>query len=199
MIRNEIKNIRELSVENYEGTNIRQTINDNILDNIARYRADWNYFNETYLDIKDIVLFQKMILTTVADNDVIDVIASRGLSKSFITALCALDIALLYPKSEILVVSKTIGQANLIITEKIKNGFCAKGTKFASPVLVQMRKDNYIRIVADDYGCMQVIFGNGSTIKAIVCGEGGRGKNFIIKIIIKYKWFILPLYLVTNS
>ena len=44
---------------------------DNLLDNIARFRADLPYFNEEYLGIKN-ALFQKQIITTMADNDVSD-------------------------------------------------------------------------------------------------------------------------------
>ena len=150
---------------------------DNLLDNIARFRADLPYFNEEYLGIKN-ALFQKQIITTMADNDVTDVIASRGLSKSFLVAEFALDIALLYPSSEILVTSMTLAQSNLIINEKIKNGFCAEGTMFSSPVLCQLRKDKWITFHTDENtGGLVVLFGNGSWIKAVVCGEGARGNR----------------------
>ena len=151
---------------------------DNLLDNIARFRADLPYFNEEYLGIKGNALFQKQIITTMADNDVTDIIASRGLSKSFLVAEFALDIALLYPSSEILITSMTLAQSNLIINEKIKNGFCAEGTMFSSPVLCQLRKDKWITFHTDENtGGLVVLFGNGSWIKAVVCGEGARGNR----------------------
>ena len=150
---------------------------DNLLDNIARFRADLPYFNEEYLGIKN-ALFQKQIITTMADNDVSDIIASRGLSKSFLVAEFALDIALLYPMSEILITSMTLAQSNLIIQEKIKNLFCAENTMFSSPILCQLRKDKWINFKTDENtGGMVVTFGNGSWIKAVVCGEGARGNR----------------------
>ncbi len=150
---------------------------DNLLDNIARFRADLPYFNEEYLGIHN-ALFQKQIITTMSDNDVSDIIASRGLSKSFLVAEFALDIALLYPSSEILITSMTLAQSNLIINEKIKNGFCAEGTMFSSPVLCQLRKDKWITFHTDENtGGLVVLFKNGSWIKAVVCGEGARGNR----------------------
>lgn len=158
----------------------QQEIEDNYVDWIAYYRANLGEFNRDYLGIK-LAPFQDFMLDVMDDYDDTDVIASRGLSKSFITALRAIDVALLYPNSEIIVTSLTLAQANLLISEKIKNSFCAKGGMFSSPVLCQLREDKWITFKTDDQtGGLVVNFGNNSWIKAVVCGEGGRGKFLFI-------------------
>lgn len=178
---NEVKHIAQKYIEQKQETKIsrltKQEIEDNYVDWIAYYRANLGEFNRDYLGI-NIAPFQEIILDVTDDYDDTDIIASRGLSKSFITALRAIDEALLYPSSEIIVTSLTLAQANLLIAEKIKNTFCAEGGMFSSPVLCQLRKDKWITFKTDDQtGGLVVNFGNNSWIKAVVCGEGGRGQR----------------------
>ena len=154
-----------------------QEIEDNYVDFIAFYRANLNVFNEDYLGIK-LAPFQEFMLDVMDDYDIADIIASRGLSKSFITALRAVDVALLYPNSEILVTSLTMAQSNLLINEKIKNMFCAVGNMFSSPVLCKLREEKWITFTTDEHtGGIIVKFGNNSFIKAVVCGESTRGSR----------------------
>lgn len=155
----------------------QQEIEDNYVDWIAFYRADLSAFNEDYLGIS-LAPFQEIMLDVMDDYDISDIIASRGLSKSFITALRAIDVALLYPNSEVLVTSLTMAQSNLLINEKIKNMFCAKGNMFSSPILCQLRQDKWITFTTDEHtGGIIVKFGNNSFIKAVVCGESTRGSR----------------------
>ena len=161
----------------------QQEIEDNYVDWIAYYRANLGEFNRDYLGIK-LAPFQDIMLDIMNDYNDSDIIASRGLSKSFITALDAIDVALLYPNSEVIVTSLTMAQANLLISEKIDKTFCSVGGMFSSPVLCQLRKDGWIKFTTDkDTGGIVVSFGNGSWIKAVVCGEGGRGNRSTYAIV----------------
>ena len=181
---NEVKHIAQKYIEQKQETKIsrltQEEIEDNYVEWIAYYRANLGEFNRDYLGI-NLAPFQEFILDIMNDYDDSDIIASRGLSKSFITALDAIDVELLYPNSEVVVTSLTMAQANLLINEKINKTFCSNGGMFSSPVLCQLRQDGWIKFTTDkDTGGIVVSFGNGSWIKAVVCGEGGRGKILFI-------------------
>lgn len=96
--------------------------------------------------------------------------------KTFDTAALAIDFALLYPNCQIVTTAKTLGQANLIIDEKINKIFTSRGNKWSSPVLCQLREDGWIKFsVNKDTGGKVVEFGNGSRIFAMPCIESARG------------------------
>lgn len=48
-----------------------------------------------------------------------DIVASRGLSKSFIIAVLANDLALLLPGIKIIITSSVVQQSNVIIKERL--------------------------------------------------------------------------------
>ena len=86
--------------------------------------ADWQLFYLNNLDIfteefLDIPLkqFQRELLLNCRKYDVMDVIASRGLSKTFCIALLANNLALILPNINILITSMTLNQSNIIIKE----------------------------------------------------------------------------------
>lgn len=95
--------------------------------------------------------------------------------------------ALLYPNSSIMITSLTLSQSNLIISEKIERIFCKEGTPWSSPVLVQLKKDGWIKFKKNDTGDGRVVeFGNGSKIYAVACGEGTRGIRSTCVIVDEY-------------
>lgn len=149
---------------------------ENIIEWTTFYRRNFDAYNEDYLNIK-ISTFQKQRINTIADNDVATIVASRGSSKTFDTALVAIDFATLYSNCNILITSLTLAQSNLIITEKIDKIFCSEGNRWSSPVLCQLRKDGWIQFKKNDNtGSRYVEFGNGSKIFAVNCGDSARGK-----------------------
>lgn len=152
--------------------------------------ADWQIF---YLDNLDIFVeeyleiplkyFQKQILLDCWKNDIEYIIASRGLSKSFIIGNLAISLALLMPGVYIGISSMTLGQSNKIIDEKI-DVLLSSEKKGISPILKQLRKDKYIEFGKDKTTDARVVnVGNGSKIFAVNCGEGGRGSRTNISIL----------------
>lgn len=102
-------------------------------------------------------------------------------------ALYAIDKALLYPHSVIGVTSLTLGQSNLIISEKVDKLFCKEGTILSSPVLCYMRKEGYIKFTTQDTSEAKIVeFGNGSRILAIGASEGSRGQRLTDVIVDEY-------------
>lgn len=152
--------------------------------------ADWQIFYlnnldifvEEYLQIP-LHYFQKQLLLDCWKNDIEDIIASRGLSKSFCIAILANALALLLPTVQIGISSLTIGQSNKIINEKIDELLTSE-KRGISPVLKQLRKDGYIQFLNDKTTEAKIVkYGNGSKIFAINCGEGGRGSRTNISIL----------------
>ena len=154
---------------------------------LVAYRRNLDIFNEDYLGIKGLCVMQRQMINNFSDNDVNATVCSRGLGKSFDIGLYALDVALLYSNSSIMITSLTLSQSNLIISEKIERIFCKEGTAWSSPVLVQLKKDGWIKFKKNDTGDGRVVeFGNGSKIYAVACGEGTRGIRSTCVIVDEY-------------
>ena len=152
--------------------------------------ADWQIFYlnnldifvEEYLQIP-LHYFQKQLLLDCWKNDIEDIIASRGLSKSFMIGILANNLALLLPTVQIGISSLTIGQSNKIINEKIDELLTSE-KRGISPILKQLRKDGYIQFLNDKTTEAKIVkYGNGSKIFAVNCGEGGRGSRTNISIL----------------
>ena len=98
---------------------------ERIMNAVARmtayYRANMHRFIEEYLGIK-LRLFQKILIYMMSTCTNGMVTAARGIGKSFLIAVFAVARAILYPGTEIVVVSKTRKQA-IGILQKITEIF----------------------------------------------------------------------------
>lgn len=145
--------------------------------------AEWQMFFLSNLNIfvKDVLginlhFFQEQILVEMWDSEVFAFIGSRGISKSFVTAIFAVALCLLLPNFKIVICSMTIGQGNLIVEEKIKK--ILSSNTGLSKVLNQLVKDGYIEFGKDrDTGGALVKFGNGAEILSAFIGESLRGRR----------------------
>lgn len=89
--------------------------------------------------------------------------------------------ALLYPKSEILIDSETYTQANNVIDEKIDKELSGKAGQ--SPFLKQLRADGYMTIRDDKKNGGKIVeIANGSKIFSMMLGEGIRSFRATILI-----------------
>lgn len=101
--------------------------------------------------------------------------------KTFLLAVFTVALCLLLPNYKITICAMTLGQANLIVEEKIKK--VLSGNTGLSKVLNQLEKDGYIKFSRDrETGGATVTFGNGSEIVCRYVGESMRGNrsNMII-------------------
>ena len=145
--------------------------------------AEWQMFFLSNLNIfvKEVLgiplhFFQEQILVEMWDSEVFAFIGSRGISKSFVTAIFAVALCLLLPNFKIVICSMTIGQGNLIVEEKIKK--ILSSNTGLSKVLNQLVKDGYIEFGKDrDTGGALVKFGNGAEILSAFIGESLRGRR----------------------
>lgn len=151
---------------------------------------EWNHFFKNNIDIfcEDfleipIYQYQKNLLIEIQDNDITTLACSRGSSKSFCTAIAALFFALTRSNCNILVVSLTLSQSNLLISSKIDKELSNDKTGI-SPVLRQLRKDKWMEFKKDqNTGALIVEFNNGSKIYSCALGESLRGNRAQVLIL----------------
>lgn len=158
----------------------KQQKEENIAEWTLFYRNNLDLFNRDILGLK-LKEYQDAMIMEMAEGEHTDIIASRGSSKTFTTGIFSVDMALLYPNSEVLITSETYTQANQIIDEKINKELSGKAGK--SPFLKQLREDGYMTITDDKKNGGKIIeFGNGSKIFSIALGEGIRSYRSTILI-----------------
>lgn len=124
----------------------------------------------------DLKLFQKILLYAMMHNIYILYIAARGQGKTFLTALFAVVRCILYPRTQIVVVSGTLKQANEVL-EKIENIFM-KSYDWGSENL--KAEISECRIGMND---SRIVFKNGSYIKTATSSDSARGKRANILIV----------------
>lgn len=138
----------------------------NLIDWITFYRRNMHRFVEHYFGI-ELYFYQKIWLYMMSTRDSFVAIASRASAKTWLVAVLALARAVLYPNSEIVVVSSTKEQAGILVEEKIKPLY-----------------ENYpnitreIKNLTTNLNKWQVDFHNGSVIKIVASRDSARGKIF---------------------
>lgn len=114
--------------------------------------------------------FQRVALHLAGVSDTFMFVCSRGLSKSWMCGVLAIAIANLYPRSEIVITSSTVGQANKM-AEKILNEIIKRN----SPVLLYMYEREYwVKTQRDDGWAFENKL-NGSTIRVLPALDSSRG------------------------
>ena len=114
--------------------------------------------------------FQRVALHLAGVSDTFMFVCARGLSKSWMCGVLAIAIANLYPRSEIVITSSTVGQANKM-AEKILNEIIKRN----SPVLLYMyEKEYWVKTQRDDGWAFENKL-NGSTIRVLPALDSSRG------------------------
>lgn len=143
----------------------------NLYNWIALYRANIEIFIEHYLGIK-LFTFQKILIHLMDKYPYFMFIATRGIGKSWLTAVYACARCVLYPNQLVVIAAGSKKQAALIVTHKI-------GLELinASP---NLRKE--IKKINTSAQETYVEFWNGSRIDVIAATDKARGyrANLII-------------------
>ena len=161
----EIKKRRTLTSEE-----VQSKRRNNIIAWTTYYRRNIHRFVEHYFGIK-LYPYQVLWIYAMSQSDSFVSICSRAAGKTWLLAVFACAIAVLYPDSEIVVVSSTKEQAGIIVEDKIES-----------------LKANYYNLsreiahVTTNMNKWQVDFYNGSIIKIVASKNSARGKRatFII-------------------
>lgn len=121
--------------------------------------------------------FQYLMLHLMGISQVFFAICSRGLSKTFITALFAVIKCLLYPYTLVVITASTLDQGAKMVREKIDLELCDK----LSPVLKWMKDNDLITInIARDN--VKVTFFNNSIIRVLPPEDSSRGSRASVLI-----------------
>ncbi|NMW84691.1 hypothetical protein HKO22_02895 [Peptoniphilus sp. AGMB00490] len=145
---------------------------------IEYYRNHIDIFCEEYLNIP-LNLYQKVSLRAMAKYNFIVLVWSRGLGKTWLSALYVCCMAILYPNLRIGVIAPSFRQSKMLVEDKIDNDLCIRSDALRQEIV--------------DYknGTDQIIrkFANNSQIIAIPIGNSGskiRGGRFSIIIADEY-------------
>lgn len=144
---------------------------DHFMQWVTFFRRNLHRFATDYLGLK-LYWYQSIILYLMGVSNFIVIIASRASSKSFIVAIYAVCVCILYPNSLGVVSSGTKKQAKLLVSEKIQKEL------MNYPAL---RKE--ISKVKDNQNDVVVFFRCHSTITVVAPNENSRGyrSTFIIR------------------
>ena len=149
-----------------------------LAEKIEYYRQHIDVFCEEYLGIP-LNLYQKIALRAMAKYNFIVLVWSRGLGKTWTSAIYVCCMAILYPNLRIGIIAPSFRQSKMLVEDKIDNDLCIR-----SDALRQ-------EIVEAKNGTDQLIrkFANNSQIIAIPVGNSGskiRGGRFSIIIADEY-------------
>lgn len=145
----------------------------------AFYRKNPQRFCRDYLNIH-LKLFQKILLYAMMLNNYFMFCASRGLGKTWLTALFCVVRCILFPGTKICVASSTRVQANEVLL-KITDDFC-KNYDWGSDLL-----NNEISNKSVGQNNAIIEFKNGSWIRVVTASDNGRGARANILIVDEFR------------
>lgn len=135
------------------------------------FRENINRYAEIYYGF-NLHPYQHLELLQMSKNDISVIVGSRATAKSYVVAIFACCIASLYPRSRVVIASGTKGQAQLIVTEKIRTELMPKSAN--------LRRE--IKKIKEDQKDIIVFFKNGSTIKVVPASDNARGNRSTVVI-----------------
>lgn len=138
---------------------------------ITFFRRNMNKCATDYLGIK-LYPYQEVMLYELGVVDLFNTVGSRCIAKSFIIGLYACCHCILYPRSEVVIASATLKQAELIITKKIEGELCRMSPVLRSEIVGSKRTNNNLVLT----------FQNGSTITVVCANENARGERSTLLI-----------------
>ena len=171
ILSNEKKNQDQIDKEKYE------SIMATIAKRAGFYRANPHRFVKDYLGI-ELKLFQKILIWAMMVNNYFMMIGSRGISKTFLTALFSCCRAILYPGSKIVITSGTLKQANEVLL-KIQNELMK-----LSPALCNEIDIKHMKIGQND---AIIPFKNGSWIRTTTSTDNARGQRSNVIVVDEFR------------
>ena len=154
-----------------------------ILDGVgvwtAYYRSNPHRFAHDYLHL-DLYLFQKIMLVMMNWSTLTVFIGSRGIGKTFLSAVFCVIRCILYPGTKIVIASGTRGQA-LQVLEKIMLELKQKSPELAGEL--NMDKGGTQMNGTD----AKIVFKNGSYIKVVTASDSARGNRANLLIIDEFR------------
>lgn len=143
----------------------------------AYYRSNPARFAHDYLHL-DLRLFQKILLIMMNLSMEFVFIGSRGIGKTFLSAIFCVIRCILYPGTRICIASGTRGQS-INVLEKI-----IQELKPNSPELAAEIDDKETKINGTN---AQIVFKNTSVIKVVTAGDTSRGNRATLLLLDEFR------------
>ena len=143
----------------------------------AFYRENPARFVKDYLHI-NLRLFQKILITMMMRSTVFVFIATRGIGKTYLSAIYAVVRCILYPGTKVCIASGTRGQA-INVLEKIMLEL-----KPNSPELAAEINEKESRINNTD---AKIVFLNSSYIKVVTASDSSRGNRANVLLLDEFR------------
>lgn len=134
---------------------------------IGKYRKNPHLFARDYLHLR-LKIFQKILLIMMNWSTCCVFIGSRGIGKTFLSAVYCVTRCVLYPGSKIVIASGTRGQAANVL-EKIMLELVPNSRELAAEIDMRQTRLNG--------AYPQVVFKNGSFIKVVSASDSSRGSR----------------------
>lgn len=162
--------------------NEKQARRERVLEGMAvwgsYYRENIDVFVKEYLGITYLKWYQYAVLCLMNANVIFLWIASRGMGKTFITAIFSCVRCILYPGSKVVLTSGTRGQA-LQILEKIQTELIPR-----SPNLKNEIDFKETKFSGQD---AKIMFKNGSYIKVVTAADTARGNRANLLVVDEFR------------
>ena len=136
------------------------------------YRRNWDIYAVERLGI-NLKLFQRVAIHLLGVSDIFFLMCSRGLSKSFMSALAAFIQCLLYPNSHVVLTATTIKTAKKMVTDKMEDELCGRFSK----VLNWMKENKLIEFHYRDEEIVVNFNMNDSWIRVLPSVDSSRGER----------------------
>ncbi len=154
---------------------------ERVLESVAvwcgYYRCNPHRFAKDYLHL-DLHLFQKILLVMMNTCTSFVFVASRGLGKTFLSAIFCCIRCILYPGTKICIASGTRGQG-INVLEKIMTELKPNSPELCNEIDEKQSKINGTNA--------QIVFKNGSFIKVVTASDTARGNRANILLIDEYR------------
>lgn len=144
---------------------------------IAFYRANPHRFAKDYLHI-NLHLFQKILIYMMNCCNITVFIGTRGIGKTYLSAVFCVIRCILYPGTKICIASGTRGQS-INVLEKI-----ILELKPNSPELAAEIDEKQTRITGSN---AQIVFKNSSYIKVVTASDSARGNRANLLILDEFR------------
>lgn len=143
----------------------------------AFYRENPARFVKDYLHI-NLKRFQKILITMMLRSTVFVWIATRGLGKTYLSAIYSVVRCILYPGTKVCIASGTRGQA-INVLEKILLELKPNSPELAAEIDEKQTKINGTNA--------QVVFKNGSYIKVVTASDTSRGNRANVLLLDEFR------------
>lgn len=102
----------------------KEQLEEQVTDWCDFYRKNWDMYAKYELGITALFPFQEYIIYLIGVSQMFFLMCGRGLSKSFLSALCSFIQCMLYPRSEIVLTATTIKTAKKMVKNKMEGELC---------------------------------------------------------------------------